>query len=266
MHPALTTGGRVAGRTAIYLHRSVRALPLTGLRVWTAVAFAILIFGLTAFFAVPIMQAHSDLSNFFLRWSHIPVSGWRPFAIFPGLEPGSGPLVPIPTFNQVSEGARLALILGVVALLIIARRFSLFRNLANFLILLLFISAIVNVIFDAFALQSVVFGQMWLRQELLVWLLMPFISLLLFVLPQPNLAIGLSWMLLVQVYGFLFSALRFVFCLGVLYYTGLLFMPLLWFAFGTLSDLLFLLFFYSISVYRTSGHLWGVRSSWQSQL
>lgn len=266
MKTAVSTGGRSAQRTSIYLHRSVRALPLTRARLWTALGLAFTIFLLIAAYAVPIMQWHSDLSDVFLRWAGIPNQGWRSVAIFPGLEPGAGPLVPIPTFNQVSEGARFALILGIVALLIIARRFSLFRNLANFLIVLLIASAVVNVFFDTFQLQSMVFGQIWLRQELLVWLLMPFVSLLLFMLPQPKIAVGISWMLLAQVYGFLFSVLRFVFCLGVLHYTGLLFMPLLWFAFGTLSDLLFLLFFYSISVYRASGHLWGVRSSWQSQL
>jgi hypothetical protein len=68
-----------------------------------------------------------------------------------------------------------------------------------------------------------------------------------------------------QAYGFVFSALRMVFILGVLHYTGLLFMPVLWFALGTLADLIFVLFFYSITVYRTSGRLWGTRAAWQSQ-
>jgi hypothetical protein len=266
MNPAVSTGGRAARRTSIYLHRSVRSVQLTRTRVGVALGFAFIVFVLLAYFAVPLMALHSSMADTLLRWSGIPVTGWEPVAVFPGLEPGSGPLVPVPTFVQVSEGARFALILGIVALLIVARRFSLFRNLANFLIALLVVSAVVNVFFDTFQLQSKVFGQIWLRQELLVWLLMPFVSLLLFLLPQPNLGVGLGWMALVQVYGFLFSVLRFVFCVGMLHYTGLLFMPLLWFALGTLSDLLFLLFFYSISVYRTSGQLWGVRSSWQSQL
>ncbi len=248
MNPAISTGGRAAHRTSIYPHRSVRSLTLTRERVGVAFAIAFAVFLLIAYFAVPLMALHSALADTLLRWAGIPNAGWEPVAIFSGLEPGSGPLVPVPTFTQVSEGARFALILGIVALLIVARRFSLFRNLANFLIVLLCTSAVVNVFFDSFQLQSKVFGQIWLRQELLVWLLMPFVSVLLFLLPH------------------LFSVLRFVFCVGMLHHTGLLFMPLLWFALGTLSDLLFVLFFYSISVYRTSGQLWGVRSTWQSQL
>jgi hypothetical protein len=266
MNPAISTGGRAAHRTSIYPHRSVRSLTLTRERVGVAFAIAFAVFLLIAYFAVPLMALHSALADTLLRWAGIPNAGWEPVAIFSGLEPGSGPLVPVPTFTQVSEGARFALILGIVALLIVARRFSLFRNLANFLIVLLCTSAVVNVFFDSFQLQSKVFGQIWLRQELLVWLLMPFVSVLLFLLPQPNLSVGVGWMALVQAYGFLFSVLRFVFCVGMLHHTGLLFMPLLWFALGTLSDLLFVLFFYSISVYRTSGQLWGVRSTWQSQL
>ena len=149
MNPAVSTGGRSTQRTSIYRHRSVRALPLTRVRLCTALAIALSIFLLIAAYAVPIMQAHSDTANVFLRWAGIPNGGWRPVAIFPGLEPGSAPLVPIPNFTQASEGARLSLILGIVALLIIARRFSLFRNLANFLIVLLFASIIVNVFFDS---------------------------------------------------------------------------------------------------------------------
>ena len=99
---------------------------------------------------------------------------------------------------------------------------------------------------------------------MLVWLILPWVLLLLFVIPQPNLLRGLLWVAFLQAYGFLFSAVRMVFVLGMLHYTGLIFMPPLWFLLGTMSDLLFVLFFYSLSIHRSSGELWGVRDSWQS--
>jgi hypothetical protein len=99
---------------------------------------------------------------------------------------------------------------------------------------------------------------------MLVWLLLPWVLLLLFVLPQENLLRGLGWVVFLQAYGFAFSALRMVFVLGMLHHTGMLFLAPLWFLLGTLSDLLYVLFFYSLSIYRASGTLWGARSAWQS--
>ena len=257
-------GGRTGRRDAIYPHRSVRALPMSNVRLWAGIGLALAITIWSVVYAVPLMEMHSRMAAVLAGWAGLPVTGWAPVSVFPGLEPASGPLLTIPAFREVSEGARLALILAIVALLIVARRFSLFRNVANFLIVLLVASAVANALFDNFRLESTTFGQIWLRQEMLVWLLLPWVLLLLFVIPQPNLLRGLLWVIFLQAYGFVFSAVRMVFVLGVLHYTGMIFMPPLWFLLGTLSDLLFVLFFYSLSIHRSSGELWGVRKSWQS--
>lgn len=262
--PGPTAGGRSGRRDLIYPHRSVRALPITHFRVWTGALFAVLITVLSVVYSVPLMNAHSQVAALLAGWAGLPVSGWESIPVFPGLEPATAPLLPIPAFREVSEGARLALILSIVALLVVAQRFSLFRNLANFLIVLLAVSAVANAVFDSFRLESPTFGQIWLRQEMLVWLILPWVLLLMFVVPQPSLWRGLVWMAALQGYGFLFSATRMVFVLGVMHYTGLIFMPPLWFLLGTLSDLMFVLFFYSLAIHQSSGELWGVRLSWQS--
>lgn len=256
--------GRSSPRNRIYPHRSVRSVPLTTARVAAGVVLALLLTALTAYYAVPIMELHSIVAAKMVELAGLPVTGWTPVDVFPGLQPGSAPVIEIPTFAQVSTCARFALIASIVLLLIAAARFSLFRNLAYFLIALLAVSAGASLVFDTFRLQSTMFGQIWLRQEMLVWLVMPWVLLLLFVLPHPRLASGLGWVVFLYAYGFFYSALRMVFILGVMHYTGLLFMPVLWFAFGTLSDLLYVLFFYSIAVNRMSGELWGARSAWQS--
>lgn len=238
---------------------------MSSLRLWAGIGLALLISVLSVIYAVPIMETHSRVAGVLAGWAGLPVTGWTPIGVFPGLEPASGPVLAIPTFKEVSEGARLLLILSIVALLIVAQRFSLVRNVANFLIAMLVASAVANAVFDNFRLESTAFGQIWLRQEMLVWLLLPWVLILLFVIPQPNLSRGLLWVVFLQAYGFLFSALRMVFMLGVLHHTGLIFMPPLWFLLGTLSDLLFVLFFYSLAIHRSSGELWGVRESWQSR-
>lgn len=262
--PLSSVAGRTGSRDRIYPHRSVRSLPFSRIRLWAGLALALAMTVFSTLYAVPIMEAHSKVAAIFAGWAGLPVAEWAAIGVFPGLQPASAPVLAIPTFREVSEGARMALILSIVVLLVVSRRFSLFRNVANFLIVLLIASAVANVLFDNFKLQSTTFGQIWLRQEMLVWLLMPWILLLLFVLPQPNLIRGMGWVVFVQAYGFLFSALRMIFILGALHYTGLIFMPLLWFVLGTLSDLLYVLFFYSIAIHRSSGELWGARSSWQS--
>jgi hypothetical protein len=210
------------------------------------------------------MEAHSRVAGVLMGWAGLPVTGWTPIVVFAGFDPVSGPVLAIPTFKEVSEGARLLLIASIVVLPIGARRFPLFRNAANFLLVMLIASAATNAVFDNFRLQSTTFAQIWLRQEMLVCLLLPWMSILLFVIPQPKLLRGLLWVVFLQVYGFLFSALRMVFVLGMLHHTGLIFMPALWFLLGILSDLLFILFFYSLAIHKSSSELWGARDSWQS--
>ena len=92
------------------------------------------------------------------------------------------------------------------------------------------------------------FAQIWLRGEFLVWLLLPWVSALLFILTMPSVAAGVGWALSMQAYAIFWSALRFVFCLGVLHFTGILFLPLLWFSLGILFDMVYILTFYSLAL------------------
>lgn len=256
--------GRSKHRKYIYPHRSVRTLPLSSFRTWSGVVLAAILTGLGILYAVPLMQVHSTIAAAVAAAAGLPVEGWIEVPIFPGLEPATAPVLAIPSFREVSDGARLVLICSIVVLLIVAQRFSLVRNFANFLIFALAGSAVANAVFEDYRFLAPTFGQIWLRQEMLVWLLLPWVLLLLFVIPQPSLLRGLSWMIFLPLYGFLFSALRMVFVLGILHYTGLLFLPPLLLLLGTLSDLLFILFFYSLAIHHSSGELWGARSSWQS--
>ena len=93
---------------------------------------------------------------------------------------------------------------------------------------------------------------------------MPWVSALLFVVTQPSALEGTVWTLVAQGWAFLYSAIRMVFCLGVLHHSGLLFFPLLWFGMGTLSDLLILLLFYSLSIHRSGARMSSRRLAWQS--
>ena len=242
-------------RPRIYPHRSVRGLEIPASRVLYAFALAALLTFIMAHWAVEWMDLHRGIATHLMHAAEIPEDGLTSVAVFPGLEPAQVPITPVPTFETVSEGARWALILCVVVLLIVSRRFVLTHNLSMFLIFLLFVSTVLLAIHASFQFQSGYFGQIWLRNQLLVWFVLPWISALLFIVTQPSAIAGTLWTLASQVWAFLFSAMRMVFCLGVLHYSGLLFFPLLWFGLGTLSDILIVLLFYSLSIHLSGGRL-----------
>jgi hypothetical protein len=107
------------------------------------------------------------------------------------------------------------------------------------------------------------FATAWLQVEILTGLLMPWLTCLTFMVLQPDALRGAAWVLAIQAYGMLFSAVRLAFCVAVLHFTGMLFYVLLWFALGLLATLLYLLAFYSLSVYLSAGQLWGARAEWR---
>lgn len=252
--------GRSDSRDAIYPHRSVRYLPVSHGKLALGVAFAALLSIFVAMNSVPIMAVHWSLVDSLCQLTGLPVATWNFLPIYSGLGHGAAPVMEIPTFGELGWMPRVGLVLVAMGLFAL-RRVALLRNMANFFLVLLLLSALANVVFHTYRLASIDFGQLWLRVELLVWLLLPWVTLLLFYIPQRNVVAGMAWMLFLLGYGFFFSVLRMTFCLGVLHYTGLLFAPLLWLGFGTLSDLLFLLFFYSIATNQASSTYWGQRSA-----
>lgn len=98
---------------------------------------------------------------------------------------------------------------------------------------------------------------------MLVWLVLPWFSSALFVLLHPDLRWGVLWALLVQGYAVVWSAVRLAFGVAVIHYSGLLFVPLLWFGLGLLADNIYLLVFFSLSTRQAAGKTWGRRMSWR---
>jgi hypothetical protein len=247
-------------RPSIYPHRSVRFVSLTRQRTLLAVAAALILCFVIGFNAFDLFQLHARMAAFFLDAAHIPISGWQYVDIFPGLGPSLAAATNVPLFRELPPGASIAFIIFFIVLLVIAQRVALTRNFALFLAFLLICSAISVVLDPKFRFTSTEFTQIWLRNEVCIWLLLPWVSVTLFITLQPSFAKGLSWMLFLEIYAIASSALRMSFAHAVMYYTGMLFFPILWFAVGLLSNLLYVLLFYSISVHRTSLKIWGSRA------
>ena len=261
---ALNGKGRVYPRTFIFPHRSVRFSQIGVVRILLALVVATALSFLMFHFAIPIMKVHTDLATGLAGKLNLPIVGWKPVGVFPGMEPASAPLTSVPRFEEVGIGARVAWLVTVVGLSLVALRFQLIRSLLVFLIVLLLASAAVNSVFERYEFDAGVFAQIWYRQAMLVWILLPWFTSFLFLIFQPRVFEGLGWIFLSQIYSFVFSIIRMVFAMGVLHYSGLLFFPTVWFLVGTLAELIFLLQFYSISIHRATGKQFQARSSWAS--
>jgi hypothetical protein len=235
-------------REFIYPHRSVRSFPITRLRFFLALVMALLLTFLICYFSSSLLEVHSQLSGFILKHSGIPITSVQAISLFPVFGLTNAANISIP--NQSTIYLRSVCIFSglIIVMLLIHRTIPISRNFIIFLTFLLFSTVAAIILFPSFYYNSVAFMQIWLRVEILVWIILPWISALLFLLTIPSLTGGLVWAILLQIYAVVCSAIRLSFCLGVFHYTGILFLPLLWFCFGILFDLVYILVFYGISL------------------
>lgn len=246
-------------RDFIYPHRSVRSFPISRARLFTALGMTILINSATAYFGSFLLTVHSQVSEFILRCTGIPIKGLRSVEIFPHLGSVLALDIPFPHPQAFPLRTSLLFILSVAVLILIHRSIPLSRNFIVFLIILLCATRAVIFFNPSFYIDSAMYEQMWLRGEVLVWFLLPWVAAFLFVLTLPSIAGGVAWGLMLQIYAILWSALRLAFCLGVLHYTGILFVPLLWFCLGLLFDLVYVLVFYSLALHSSMKKVAGGR-------
>ena len=249
-------------RPYIYPHRSLRFVPIPATRVIVGVAAAVVLCAVTAFRGTDLLVAHARLCGLLLRLAGIPVEGTQTIGVFGGLGPVDVPVTPVLTYEGHLLEAAVLLISSVLLLVVVYRYISLARNFVLCLLTLVVASALVIFFNPSFQISSPLFTKIWLRGEILIWLLLPWVSTFLFV-PVHSTALGaVLWVLGMQAYAYLWSAVRLTFCLGVAYYTGTLFLLLLWFSLGVLADLLYILVFYSVVVHQACGR-WGRRALWQ---
>jgi hypothetical protein len=242
-------------RSFIYPHRSIRSVRLTPGRIFLAAVTAILLTIVVATQQGRLVNAHNRLSQAIVELAGVPVVGVETAPLFPGLQPA--PAMVVTASRLDSDRFRLLILFGVgmLVLLQIHRRVALARGFVVFLMILLLVATAVIVFYPSSQFGSVEFTQIWLRGEVLIWLLLPWFSAAMFVLIQP--LFGAGWALLTQVYGFLWSAVRLAFSICLIHYSGILFIPMLWFALGLLADMVYLVVSYSIAVEWAARRAWG---------
>ncbi len=213
------------------------------------------------FFGSTLLAAHERLTDSILRLTGIPADGYRDVEIFPSYWYALVPEVFIPHLQSNLGLTALLFSISVATLVVIFRTIPLSRGLVVFLMILICTATAAILISPRFYFDSNEFHQIWLRGELLVWILLPWASAFLFLLTIPSLNAGLLWSLLVQTYAIAWSAVRLAFCLGVFHFSGVLFLPLLWFSLGILFDLVYLVLFYSLALDTAFNKILGLRTT-----
>ncbi len=253
--------GLAMRREYIYSHRSVRLFPVSRVRLCGAVGLAALLSAAIAWLSVPLLSAHGQISRYILRQSGVQVLGESTVEVFPHLGPATAPRILFPDDRAHILRTGLLIAASVVILITLHRSVPLARNFVVFLLILVCAAGAVVVFNPSFHFDSIMYAQIWLRGEILVWLILPWVSAFLFILTVPSLSAGVAWALLLQVYAVAWSAVRLAFCLGVLHYTGIVFLPLLWFCLGVLFDVVYILVFYSLALRQSIAHVMGERVS-----
>ncbi|HSB16733.1 MAG TPA: hypothetical protein VLE22_19940 [Bryobacteraceae bacterium] len=243
-------------REFIYPHRSVRSFRVTVAKLLSAVFTAAVLCGSIAAYNAEFFTWHDRLCVTLLEWTGVPVTGEQTIELFEGLSTAVVPAVPVARFESNPLRFVLLAVAGLLALWAIQHRIALSRGFVLFLAALLLITACVVAIHPSSQFGAVEFGQIWLRGEVLVWLLLPVFSAAMFTLVQPIWLIGVTLTVLVQVFGIFWSAVRMAFCLAVMHYSGILFVPILWFALGVLADMIYLMVFYSMAVHWNASRYW----------
>jgi hypothetical protein len=247
-------------RSFVYPHRSIRSIRAGTGKLVLAALTVIALTAAIAVFQQPLLLVHNQLCLALLQLSGIPITGVAPVELFAPF--GAAP-VPVVAVQEISNHPVALWTLFSVAMLVfleLHRRIPFARSFLVFLMTLLAMAAGILIFHPASQFGSTEFAAMWLRSELLVWLVLPWFSASMFVLIEPTPLFGVGWAILTQIYGIAWSAIRLAFCIAAMHYSGILFAPIFWFAFGFLADVIYLVVFYSVALQWAARHSWGKRT------
>ncbi len=246
-----------------YPHRSVRSVRFTTPHFVAGLAIAFAISLGLAGGASAILNLHGRVCVALLRLAGVMVDGRQSFQVFAPIQASWAAVVPF--FSYSGHESRFAAVcaLSIGALVVLYRHVTLARNFLLFVFTLLILPALFLLLGGTLDFTSASFTQTWIRFELVIWFLLPWVSVFRFFPVQRSVFKATASVAAVQGFGFVWSAARLAFCLGLFHYTGVLFLPLMWFCLGLLGDVLYVIVFYSVAVHRACIGLWGERTLWQ---
>jgi hypothetical protein len=245
-------------RPFILSHRSVRGIRLTLPRVALMIVTAGTV-SLSVFLSGHwLLNLHQESCQRILEAIGVSVTTIS-FTMAPVAGAIAATLVDVPALagNRV---AMLSIGVAILALVAVHRAFPVARSLVFFVLSLLAVSLAMAFLNPQFRVDSGSFIRLWIGTQFALWMAIPWVCAFLVMPIEPSALRGIAWVVAIGIYAFFWSILRLAFCLGVLHYTGAMFLTGLWFGFGPLADLLYVLVFYSLAVRHASLRVWGYRA------
>ena len=212
----------------------------------------------------PVLEGHSRVVETLLRWAAVPWERGSHLEVWPGVWV---PLLRTRFLDYQDHPLYPWYFLAATVLLFLIglRRWPtplkplLFTLPASLAITLFYL----NAVSPTLPYNSQDFCALWYHGEAYLWLLLPWIAALGFFLISVPLGMKLSWLLLLMIYSFWWSAVRLAFALATFYYIGSFWMPFYYFAFGFLADFLYIVAFYSLAADRAAERLALQREVWR---
>jgi hypothetical protein len=238
-------------RPFLELPRGLRFVVFEPVSILTTLLTAAALSLAIARFGTLLLTFHEGLRERMLAWTGIPTSGFAAVAVF------GGAVVRSP-ITLVADYATLPWLLATVSIAVAAVFCAIYayshlsRSMMLAALFLLLVSAADSLLSPVGKGDSNFFSAFWLRCELVIWILTPWLVAMLAGIVLPTWWARLLWIMVVPAYSIVWSAVRLTFCAGLLFYAGPVLMLLLWSAFGILAELLSLCLFYSLIVYQAS--------------
>lgn len=158
---------------------------------------------------------------------------------------------------------------AVISLLVIVAMIPIkkYKNIAVFIIFLTFIhlvSALFFMFFGyAFPYTGTEFSELCVKSQIGMWIFIPIILVMAFMPLPATMASRLSVLIVTMMYSFVFGALRYIVFLFIISEFSVIYMALLYFAFGPLVDFIYIVGIYSIYNSRLSKTLKGKEAVWK---
>jgi len=232
-------------RPYIYPHRSTRMLPLVRRRFAGAVLAAAAMTVAVWYWLDWLLLAHNTVAV-----ALADLAGVRSVQVVDTF--AFGRTIPAVVTYAVTTSSWIPYVAALAAaavLALLALYAPLSRGIVAFMLTAIAASAAAHYAGASTLARADTFPIVWTQSELLVWLVLPSMTGLLFVTSQPSWLRGLCWMAGLEAFAVLWSAARLVVLLGVAQALGPVLLPPLWFVWGLLADVVYVTTFFSIAVH-----------------
>jgi hypothetical protein len=251
-------------KTLIYYHRAYRKITGAGwIPLLEFIAIAIPFSLAVLFFYPPVTQqmskiAHSILSAYYLPGSVILLE--KTFLI------GNVLIVDLPDRYPTAMICLINFFVSLILILFLPRLRTA-KNIAIYVVFLAIINIVSAIFFTTlpfdFPYSNQDFSELYIKSEVSMWLFIPFALGIAF-LPLPaSIFPKILLVILTLIYSVIFGTLRYIIFLFIISRFSVIYMALLFFAFGPLIDFIYIVGIYSFYTCRLAKKLKGSESVWK---